>query len=51
MDSSSFGKAADGAVTLIFWLLVLCAIFVPLGVWKLINLIVMLFKHIDIIYH
>jgi hypothetical protein len=34
------GKAFDGIIKLLAVLIVLCTIFVPLGIWKLIELII-----------
>lgn len=39
---------ADAIGSFITTLFVLCVIFVPLGLWKLIEIIIWLFRHIDI---
>lgn len=38
-------EALDRAIAILF---ILCCIFVPLGVWKLIELVLELFKHVSI---
>lgn len=44
----SYKDIGSGVVTLIKMLLILLAIFVPLGLWKLIEIAIWLFKNINI---
>jgi len=46
MDSSMFNGIFDGIYKMIISLIVLCVIFVPLGVWKAIEIIIWVSKHI-----
>ncbi len=45
MDSSSFSGAFDGMITL--FIVTLCLF--PLGVWKLIEIIIWMFGHIRVV--
>ncbi len=40
------GRMLDGLGALLMGMFVLCCIFVPLGVWKLLEIIVSLFQHV-----
>lgn len=42
----SYGNIGDGVVALFKFLLILCTLFVPLGLWKLIELICLLITHV-----
>lgn len=44
MDSRMF----DGIGTLITMLFVVCCVFVPFGLWKLIEIVAWLFRHVTI---
>lgn len=48
---SDYGKIADGIGQLIVFLFVLCCVFVPLGMWKLVEIIIWLVKHIHILWN
>lgn len=43
-----YGNLGDGVTGIIYFLMVLCAIFIPLGIWKLIEIIIYLTHHISI---
>ena len=49
MDGSAFRAIGEGIVGLIITVIVLLVIFVPLGIWKLVDIIIWLWHHFHIV--
>lgn len=46
MTGSDLAGAFDGLMYIFYSLFILCVLFVPLGIWKAIELLAILFRHI-----
>lgn len=51
MDASAYSRLGDGIISLTGGLLLTCMVFVPLGVWKLVEIVVWLCHHIHLSAH
>jgi hypothetical protein len=51
MDASGFGRIGEAAVNLIMGLTMTCVIFVPLGLWKLAEIVVWLASPVSLSVH
>ncbi len=45
------GDIGKGIAELIFFLLIVCAISVPLGLWKLVDIVILLSHHVSLSLH
>ena len=47
MNGSGYGRTGEGVVALVIFLMIVCAVAVPLGVWKLVDLTILLVRHVS----
>lgn len=50
MDSSAYSRFGNGIATVMLIVMVLFVVFVPLGVWKAVELLLWVWEHVEVVW-